>query len=424
MMSSPPSLEGLQDSPYAAELRKARPGARFAPAMEADYLRVFLRDNRTLVRLSCTLAVLLIALRGLEILTGSSPNVGSAPVFLAVGAASLVLLWFAWGRLYERYYLPWAQVLIPVRNSVIAAQLVRVAAHGQLDALMLLPLLLLGPFYFMGLRYRTALLVVVLSGASMLVAAVSFQLPPTIAIHSGAFALIAFVAFAVAAQQIETHSRRAFLESQLVAELAQHDVLTWTKNRRVFDEYLPRLWRQAAEDGRELAILLLDVDQFKPYNDRYGHQGGDVALRKVAQAIQGCVRRPLDLVARYGGEEFTAILYDTDAARASGTAECIRKAVESLAIEHRASRGGPVLTASIGVAVVAPDVRRTPSGALQLADEALYRAKSNGRNRVEIMDDTEYRLLVTGVFPRSMADSLKKSPIKQAGAIKQGGINH
>jgi diguanylate cyclase (GGDEF)-like protein len=409
MTRSPPSLEGLYDSPYAAQLRKARPGARFAPAMEADYLRGFLRDNRTLVRLSCTLAILLIALRGIEVLFGSSPSVSSPSVFLGVGAASLILLWLAWGRLYERYYLPWAQVLIPVRNSVIAAQLVRVAAHGQLDTLILLPLLLLGPFYFNGLRYRTALLVVASSAVAMLAAAVVFHLPPGLAFHSGAFALISFVAFAVAAQQIEKRSRRAFLESQLVAELAEHDVLTWTKNRRVFDEYLPRLWRQGAEDGRELAILLLDVDHFKPYNDRYGHQAGDAALRRVAQAIQGCVRRPLDLVARYGGEEFTAILYDTDAARALSTAECIRKAVEVLAIEHRASRAGPVLTASIGVAVVAPDVRRTPSGALQLADEALYRAKSHGRNRVEIMDDAEYRLLVTGVFPRQIADTLERA---------------
>ena len=418
MTTSPPSLEGLHDSPYAAELRKARPAARFAPAMEADYLRVFLRDNHTLVRLSCTLAVLLIVLRGLEVLISGSWVVRSSPpVFLGVSACSLILFWFAWGRGYERYYLPWAQILIPVRNSVIAAQLVRVAAHGQLDVLMLLPLLLLGPFYFMGLRYRTALFVVVLSGAAMLAAAFAFHLPPTIAFRSGAFAVTSFVAFAVAAQQIEKRSRRAFLESQLVAELAQHDVLTWTKNRRVFDEYLPRLWRQAAEDGRELAILLLDVDHFKPYNDRYGHQAGDAALRKVAQAIQGCVRRPLDLVARYGGEEFTAILYDTDANRAAATAERIRKTVEALAVEHRASRAGMVLTVSIGVAVVGPDIRRTPGGALQLADEALYQAKSHGRNRVEIMDDAEYRLLVTGVFPRELADTLKRS-------IKQGSSKH
>ena len=412
MTMSPPSLEGLNDSPYAAELRKARPAARFAPAIEADYVRSFLRDNLALVRLSCTLAVLLIALRGLEALTGSTGGQSSAAAFALVTAASLVLVWLAWSRHYERYYLPWAHILIPARNGIIAAQLVRVVAHGQLDVVILLPLLLIGPFYFMGLQYRAALLVVSLTAACMVGSAVAFQLPSTIAFHSGAFALVAVATFAVAAQQLEKRSRRAFLESRLVAELAQHDVLTWTKNRRVFDEYLPRLWRQAAEDGRALAILLIDVDHFKLYNDRYGHQAGDAALRQVAQAIQSCVRRPLDLVARYGGEEFTAILYDTDGTRASSTAERIRKAVEELALEHRASRASPVLTISVGVAVVEPDAKRSSSGALQLADEALYRAKSRGRNRLEIMDDAEYRLLVTGVFSRDLAETLKRGAIK------------
>ena len=406
-MMSPPSLEGLPDSPYAAELRKARVPARFAPAMEADYVAGFLRESRTLVRLSCTLAVLFIVLRGLEVAIGSgAPR--STPVFLVVLASSLALLWLAWSRSYERLYLPWAQFLIPLRNSIVAVQLVRVAAEGQPDVVMLLPLILIGPFYFMGLRFRTALLIVLLSGVSMLSAAITVHLPPPFAFRSGAFALIAIAAFAVAAQQIEKRSRRAFLESRLVAELAQHDVLTWTKNRRVFDEYLPRLWRQAAEDGRALAVLLVDVDHFKPYNDRYGHQAGDAALRKVAHTMQSCVRRPLDLVARYGGEEFTAILYDTDGNRAAGTAERIRKSIEALAIEHRAARAGGVLTVSIGVAVVAPDLRRTPGGALQLADEALYRAKSQGRNRVEIMDQAEYRLLVTGVFSKEIAETLRQ----------------
>jgi diguanylate cyclase (GGDEF)-like protein len=408
MTMSPPSLEGLHDSPYAAELRRARPATYFAPAMEADYVRTFLRDNRTLVRLSCTLAVLLIALRGFEVLIGSTGGQSAGGVFLAVGAASVALVWLAWSRNYERHYLPWAQILLPARNGLIAVQLVRVVAHGQLDVVMLLPLLLIGPFYFMGLRYRTALLIVSLTGACMLGAGVAFHLPGRIAFHSGAFVLIAVLTFAVAAQQIEKRSRRAFLESRLVAELAQHDVLTWTKNRRVFDEYLPRLWRQAAEDGRTLAILLIDVDHFKPYNDRYGHQAGDAALRKVAHAIQSCVRRPLDLVARYGGEEFTVILYDTDGARAASTAERIRKSVAELAIEHRASRAGLVLTISVGVAVIEPEAERNPSGALQLADEALYRAKSQGRNRLEIMDAAQYRMLVTGVFSQGLADTLRR----------------
>lgn len=409
MTSSPASLEGLDDSPYAAELRRERPVPRFAAAMEAEYRRSYLRDNRTLVRLSCTLAVLLIALRGLEVLIGTGTGLASGPAFLGVLIPSLILVWLAWSRGYERRYLPWAHILIPLRNSIVAVQLVRVAAHGQLDVVMLLPLILLGPFYFMGLRYRTALLIVSLTGAAMLAAAVVFHLPPTIAFHSGAFALIAIVAFAVAAQQIEKRSRRAFLEGRLVAELAQHDVLTWTKNRRVFDEYLPRLWRQAAADGRALALLLIDVDHFKPYNDRYGHQAGDAALRKVAQALQACARRPLDLVSRYGGEEFAAILFDTDAARVAIVAEQVRKSIEAMAIEHRASRSGPVLTVSIGVALVAPQAGRAPAGALQLADEALYRAKSKGRNRIEIMDQAEYQLLVTGVFSQELAETLRQS---------------
>ena len=410
MVLSPPSFEGLPDSPYAAELRKAHASARIAPAMEAEYVQGFLRDSRTLVRLSCTLAVLLMVLRGLEVQVAGSLAETSRSGFLAVLAASLTLAWLAWSRGYERHYLAWAHVLIPMRNSLIAVQLVRVAAHGQLDVLMLLPLILLGPFYFMGLRYRTALFVICLTAASMFAAGVGYHLPLIIAFHSGAFALTAIVAFAVAAQQIEKRSRRAFLESRLVAELAQHDVLTWTKNRRMLDEYLPRLWRQSAEDGRSLAILLVDVDHFKRYNDRYGHQAGDAALRKVANVLQSCVRRPLDLVARYGGEEFTAILYDTDGARASGSAEQIRKGVEALGLEHRGSRAGRVLTVSIGVAVVVPQAGRSPGGALQLADEALYRAKSKGRNRVEVMDETEYQLLVTGVFSQALADTLKRAP--------------
>ena len=408
MTISPPSLAGLEDSPYAAELRKARPAARFAAAIEADYLRTFLAENRPLVRLSCTLAILFTVLRAAEALIGGDVPAHSGFIFVAATVGSVALAWLAWSRAYERHYLPWALFLIPARNCLVAVQLVRVAAEGQLDVVMVLPLLLVGPFYFMGLRYRPALVIVAMTGVAMVAAAFEFHPPLPMALRSAGFAILTTVVFAVVAREIERRSRRAFLERRLVTELSQHDVLTWTKNRRVFDEYLPRLWRQAADDGRALAILLIDVDHFKPYNDRYGHQAGDAALRKVAQALQACARRPLDLVARYGGEEFTAILYDTDGGRVAVIAEQVRKSVESLAIEHRGSRAGAVLTVSIGVAVVAPDTSRTPAGALQLADEALYRAKSQGRNRVELMDEAEYRLLVTGVFPQELADTLKR----------------
>jgi diguanylate cyclase (GGDEF)-like protein len=202
----------------------------------------------------------------------------------------------------------------------------------------------------------------------------------------------------MAARHFEKCSRTGFLEDRLIADLAQHDALTGTKNRRVFDEHLTRLWQQAVGDGRAIAVLLLDVDHFKAYNDRYGHLAGDLALRRVAQTVQRFVRRPLDILARYGGEEFAAILYNVEAGQAKDVAERICRAVAELAMEHRDSRTAAVVTISVGVAVVKATAQRNPRGALQLADQALYEAKVSGRNRVELMNDEEYRMLVTGVF--------------------------
>jgi diguanylate cyclase (GGDEF)-like protein len=106
----------------------------------------------------------------------------------------------------------------------------------------------------------------------------------------------------------------------------------------------------------------------------------------------------MDLLARYGGEEFAAVLYDIEAGQAKDVAERICRAVAELAIEHRDSRTAVTVTISVGVAVVKASAQRNPRGALQLADQALYGAKVRGRNRVELMDDEEYRMLVTGVF--------------------------
>jgi two-component system chemotaxis family response regulator WspR len=174
--------------------------------------------------------------------------------------------------------------------------------------------------------------------------------------------------------------------------------LTGAKNRRVFNEHLARIWLQAAADRRALSILLIDVDHFKAYNDRYGHLAGDDALRRVARAVQASVHRPLDLVARYGGEEFAVILYDVPGSQAQEIAERMRLAVMDLGVEHRASRTAEMVTISIGVAAIEPRADRECRGALQLADQALYEAKIRGRNTVELMDDTEYQFLVTGVF--------------------------
>jgi len=168
-----------------------------------------------------------------------------------------------------------------------------------------------------------------------------------------------------------------------MAALAATDGLTGLANRRHFDEELLTEWRRAARDGRPLAVLLLDVDHFKAFNDRYGHPAGDECLRGVAATIAGAIRRPGDRPARYGGEEFAVILPATDMPGAFDVAERVRAAIQGMGLPHEGNEMG-VVTASIGVAVAFPQPEGPiETGAMiEAADRALYEAKREGRNRI------------------------------------------
>ncbi len=175
-------------------------------------------------------------------------------------------------------------------------------------------------------------------------------------------------------------TRRQALESEL-QRIARTDSLTQLGNRRLFDESLKREWDRAARLHKPLALLMLDIDWFKKYNDRYGHPAGDAALREVAACIARGVHRPTDICARYGGEEFTVVLPDTSLSGAYHVAEKIRKAVERLAMAHQDSPLKTV-TVSVGAAMRVPQPGVDPKGLIDGADEAMYRAKQSGRNRV------------------------------------------
>jgi diguanylate cyclase (GGDEF)-like protein len=396
-------LATFSNSPYAAELESGGAGRSFSPPLEAEYLRTRLRDDRTLIRAAAVLGALMTSLRGTErVLLGTLDPVVLTMIAVVV-TSSIVLAGIAWSPAFERVYVRVAEILVPLRNALAAFLTVQTAAGGELESLMLVPLMVLGPFYFMGLRFRTALLSVGVTIATCVASAALFGLALPIALRSLTLLLITALACAIAARHLERSSRKSFLESHLIEELAQHDTLTGLKNRRVFDEHLDRLWQQGIDEARPLAILMLDIDHFKAYNDRHGHQAGDQALRRVAQALQTFVTRPLDVLARYGGEEFAVILYDIGMREAEGLAERMRRAVRALAIKHEASPTGTTVTISVGVAALRPSGERTSHGALQLADQALYQAKVRGRNRVELLEDTAHRLLETGVFPGSFA---------------------
>lgn len=158
------------------------------------------------------------------------------------------------------------------------------------------------------------------------------------------------------------------------------DPLTGIANRRHLDSLLRAEWRRAARDGDPLSVVLIDVDEFHAFNERYGHVGGDGCLARIANALAHTLRRASDVLARYGGEEFVAVLPNTDAAGACVVAERLRARVEELQISHAGSSCGQVLTISAGVATRIPTSSTSPEDLVQAADAALFRAKREGRN--------------------------------------------
>lgn len=178
------------------------------------------------------------------------------------------------------------------------------------------------------------------------------------------------------ADLIEIYSAQQTLEAETV-----RDRLTGIANRRSFDITLEREWRRAQRLQVPISVIMIDVDFFKKYNDRYGHQAGDRCLARVAKSLAGGVRRAGDLVARYGGEEFVVVLFHTPGDDAFTVAEGLRRAVEGLGIEHQDTQGR-VATISLGGATCVPGLEDGPEALVRDADVALYQAKAAGRNRV------------------------------------------
>ena len=165
--------------------------------------------------------------------------------------------------------------------------------------------------------------------------------------------------------------------------LSRTDPLTQLSNRRAFDEFLSEVWQQSIRTSQSVGILVIDVDQFKSYNDRYGHPQGDEALKQLASVLRDVASRSTDMCARVGGEEFVILMAATDDEGSLQVAREVQKKLEEERIEHQASATG-LLTVSIGINNVVPDKNAATETFIEHADQALYRAKDLGRNRIEI----------------------------------------
>ncbi|MFT7625492.1 MAG: diguanylate cyclase (GGDEF)-like protein, partial [Myxococcota bacterium] len=180
--------------------------------------------------------------------------------------------------------------------------------------------------------------------------------------------------------RLEQHLRRQ-RTANLLQAMTRQDYLTELANRLEFDRRLDNEWLRCGRDRSSLAVIMVDIDHFKRYNDHYGHAIGDDCLRQVAKALAGCARRPADLISRYGGEEFALLLPDTDLDGAMGVAEVCCEAVRAFELDHADSPTATYVTISAGAAAAIPVRGTSPDSLVQAADNGLYLAKDTGRNR-------------------------------------------
>lgn len=293
----------------------------------------------------------------------------------------LIMMVLTSPKLYLRWYQPAIQTAAPLFG--IGTVLMAVEATPAQTPLVAARLLLVAFFYFfmLGLTFTAALrcnllLIAAYSGAALLGA-----IAAPVAIYSLWVLFCANLIGGAGCYALENANRVAFLERRRLAEVATHDGLTGLLNRAALEERAGSLWQHARLARLPVSVMLIDIDHFKAYNDRYGHQAGDRCLREVARTIRTAVQhRPLDVVARYGGEEIAAILVGSDHAEAAAAAERALQAVADLAIAHSASTTRPYVTVSIGVTTVPPGGDCSHESAVRQADLALYASKERGRN--------------------------------------------
>ncbi len=388
------------------QLQRGFPGLRFDPPLEHEFRQTHRAESLPQIRRNLWLGILITVAFSLMTRLVLDPAVHRTldMIRLAVYTPLLILgLWVVHSSLYQRIYSLVAQIGSAVFGAGVALVAVIAARHG-VDLISTVVIVTIFIYFMLGLLFYSALTAASLVTLGYLLATIAIGLPARLIVVDMTILISANVIGAMVCYSLERANRTNYLEEQLLIETASRDGLTGIHNRRYFDSHMDRIWLQGIRDQVPLAVVLLDIDHFKAYNDFSGHQAGDECLRRVARCLARVARRPLDVIARYGGEEFALVLYDARRDHVEEVARRIRSGIEALAIEHPAAPAGkPYLTVSIGAACVHPVADRSHFGFIQLADEALYVAKERGRDCVVIMDK-EYEQLSTGSFRKSAED--------------------
>ena len=392
----------LPDSPQARQLQAGFPWLTFNPELETDFRRKHFDENLLHTRVNLCLAVIItIAFSAMDsVILGPKLNRIPGVIHMLVIVPTLLIgLASSFSAQRHRIYPPLAMIASTILGLGVAAVQIISTVGGVSILFPCLMLTIIFVYFMGGLIFYQAVAANVIVMFVYLAVGTAIQLPGREFAYD-ALALIAANLFGASVVYMhEKTSRMRFLEACLLREMVARDGLTGIQNRRMFDQHIQRAWQQAVREGERVAVLLADIDCFKDYNDRYGHQAGDECLRAVAVSLSQCARRPMDFVARYGGEEFAVVLYEASREYVAEVLTRIQRSIAELNIPHDASRVASRLTVSIGAAFILPSSNRTYEGLIQLADEALYSAKEQGRNRVVVME-AEYHTLRTGRFDK------------------------
>lgn len=399
------SAPALLDSPYAAQINDGFGRLRFARGLEQEFQAEYAERHSMRLRMGFAVAALLY---GLFLLLRLSAESGAArewglPLRMAIiGALALPFL-----ASFVRLLQPWMPSLVMAGYVVAGLCLTaieilsyRFGIERHYEGLILLSFHL---YVFSGLMIRPAIAVGALVSGTYALSGLIVGLAGKAWAWQLLFIGLANLTGAVALYSLEWLERDGFLRRRLLGVIATQDSLTGLYNRMAFFQQFERAVRQAARERQAVGVVLVDIDYFKAYNDRYGHLEGDACLRAVAQALSAEFRRPLDAIGRYGGEEFVGLFHDIKPQDVRGLCEQMRAAVQALKIVHEDSPIGRV-TASIGAVALVPGDDESLIGLIRRADAALYEAKERGRNRV-----------VAEVVPATRPIAGRRGPIINAG---------
>jgi diguanylate cyclase (GGDEF)-like protein len=372
---------------------RAREPLRFSPALERQFLEWYTARNLSRARAATAIYLgLLVVMTVSNVLGTMAPLAESVlqPIHLlriAVACPALALILAA-------TFLPTLQRLFqPVATAAILMAGISIMWTSALEATSGNPLYQMGNVLvlvyatlFLGLLFRRVMTVAIGLVVAFLIVGFIIGLPGNDLAFSAAVLVATALMSVLSALRMENLVRANFFETQLLNNIAERDGLSGLYNRRMFDTLADRLWQQAQRDQQSLQVVLVDIDDFKLFNDHYGHQAGDHCIRRVATIISRAARRPLDFCARYGGEEFALVLFAPSGAEPTATGEQIRQGTLDLRIPHSHSSVAGFVSVSVGSAIATPGSKRSLAGLIQAADEALYLAKQSGRNRVLHVD--------------------------------------